>query len=421
MMKERTNKHTMKRREHSKSDEDDDDGDDGKKLRLRRKCEDKTFSECVHLLLGHRENDVIEAPLVEMMESGQRQVVKMVLESGGGTLEEINNGNPILLAAKVGDVELVELFLDRGAATIINSVTGTKNDSVLERAAKNGHLPVLKLLFNRRFHVDEGDDDDDDDNNARVANASVLAAQNGHLDIVQFLDIAKHNAVKRVLDRMMIEAVKNGHLQVVKYLLPKFVQHGQCGKVGDMILQNAASNGRMNILEWFTTTVQNAEFDDCDISVNKAICMAVENDKLAAAKLLMKLLDDYHSLNMQTILYMAILNGYAKTLDFALSNGAVLNNLNETLFEAAVHGHVEIARKLVGRGAQLPSPHEYISRKFISAEHQQRFVRTLLKPLETRNPHIPIVAKEQMLRFASFRGFTEMVHILLQDKAMNVN
>lgn len=362
---------------------------DGKRKRSGQiNCEKRTFSECVRLL-GYGEQQM-QAPFVEMLMNDQRHIVKLVLENGGGLQEEINAGNPIFLAAENGDFELVQLLMERGAES------STKRDSALERAAKNGHLSIVQLLFNREFYPQFVVDD------ARVANAVVLAAQYGHLDIVQFLDVVKHNVIIKanILNTMMIESVRNGQLPVVKYLLPMFIKHTreECAgrpiyePVDRLVFSNAAANGRIDILEWFQPFIDAKAFD---VNVTSALCAALENDQPASTKFIM----DIYDVDMNKLLRFAVQFGYTKAVEFAFQNGANLSSTdaNDMLWIAAERGFVIIARQLVTHGARLQrKPPLHMNR-----QAEDKAIQTLLQPLNIQNPNIPIVPRETIAKFTT--------------------
>lgn len=327
---------------------------------------------------------------------------------GGGTLEEMDEGNPVFLAAKAGDVALVKSFLESGSAV------SSTNNSVLEIAAKNGHVDILRLLLlTRRTKARLANA-----TSARMTNAVILAAQNGHLDVVQFFYVTScvdQLLLDQLLDTLMTEAVENGHLHVAKYLMKKYVRKYQEDTAGDIIVQNAAANGRMNFLEWFRTLSDTETFLDATTSVEIAICMATENDQTDAVDFLLKMLVENDTLCFDDILYNAVMTGSVKAFDFAISNGAVLRYSNQKLLHAAMGGHVEMARKLVNLGAHLPEYHVFCF------NFGPQAVETLQQPLDVRNQLIPIVSKEKILQFASFNGFADIVRLLLADKQTNVN
>lgn len=111
----------------------------------------------------------------------------------------------LTLATNRGYFDLVKLLYNN------KSKTGIKpNDDMYIGAVTYGHINILKWIIDVGLYIS-------------VETGITKAAENGHLDIIEFLyEYAKHNPYKRcnvlLNDSIFSEAVKNGHLHILKYI-----------------------------------------------------------------------------------------------------------------------------------------------------------------------------------------------------------
>jgi ankyrin repeat protein len=91
-------------------------------------------------------------PLIHAINTNNISYVKSLIAGGSVDVNAIDNlSNPmLLLAAKLGHVEIVALLLDAGAR--INDVNDF-DDSACHAAVRNGHIRVVELLTARRANV----------------------------------------------------------------------------------------------------------------------------------------------------------------------------------------------------------------------------------------------------------------------------
>jgi ankyrin repeat protein len=119
---------------------------------------------------------------------GNIELVNFFLENGAHLSERNHNGDTaLLLAAYCGHHDLVEWLLDNGSSLGERNNTGM---GVLISAANGGNLEVVQLLL-RRISEAEGTGDDCGDGLEHTDEGGytpfLLAAQRGHLNVVQFL------------------------------------------------------------------------------------------------------------------------------------------------------------------------------------------------------------------------------------------
>ena len=91
---------------------------------------------------------------------------------------------PLFHAAHGGTTAVVAALLERGARP--DCVESKYGDSALMRAANNGHLPIVKLLVDRKAKLEL--------ENQEGLTAFMMAARNGNRDVVEFLLSRKANA-----------------------------------------------------------------------------------------------------------------------------------------------------------------------------------------------------------------------------------
>ena len=140
--------------------------------------------------LNERDNDGYSSLILAAC-GGSIELVKFFLEHGASLTERNNNGDSaLLLAAYCGHVELVDWLLDHGSKVGERNNTGM---GLLVSAANGGHADVVRLVLERQGG--QGLEDTDEGGYTPL----LLAAQRGHVEVVQFL--AAHGANLRARTR----------------------------------------------------------------------------------------------------------------------------------------------------------------------------------------------------------------------------
>ena len=159
-----------------------------------------------------------ESPLDMANSYGTQSIVDYIKEQGGKTsveLEDISLAQQSLYAAaKIGDINLVQMHLDRGVD--VNMVGSY--DSVmtpLAHAAKNGHLEIVKLLIEHGANVNYGGDEE------QMGKCIPLreTAMAGHLDIAKLLIEKGADVNVESGYSPLHNAVREDHPEMVKFLL----------------------------------------------------------------------------------------------------------------------------------------------------------------------------------------------------------
>lgn len=114
-----------------------------------------------------------------------------------------------------------------------------KIEALLNTAAKEGHLSVVKYLIENK----------NTDRNFKVNGALILAVEKRHLNIVKYLVEKKSVDQNLEISKALILAAENGYLDIVKYLTKnKDINHDL--KI-DSALIVAAERGDLDIVRYF--------------------------------------------------------------------------------------------------------------------------------------------------------------------------
>lgn len=163
-----------------------------------------------------------------------------------------------LILLKLNDIH-VSISLKRD---YVSEKIWKTNEYTINKASKNGHLDVVKFLY---------------DKGANYTNDAIdLASSRGHLDVVKFL-LNVGSEFTYAIDY----ACENGHLEVVKYL------HSIGGKVcGPSAMDSAAENGHIEVVKYLDSI-------GCDF-YNTTVYYATENGHLEVVKFLYTLNPEYY-------------------------------------------------------------------------------------------------------------------------------
>jgi ankyrin repeat protein len=192
---------------------------------------------------------------------GHSEMIKMLIDRGSGGIDEA-----LHVSAKKGQLEMVKFLMARGAdvnrRVDVDYSGGSLNGAIppLRRAAENGHLDVVEFLVDNgakdfngslwsasrggnlevvKFLADKGGENLDFDE------ALSFAASHGHLEVVDFL----LNKAPKKLDRTLHTAAREGHLEIVKFLVEK-------GAKGlDNAFLPAAERGHLEVIDYLLDRV----------------------------------------------------------------------------------------------------------------------------------------------------------------------
>jgi hypothetical protein len=176
----------------------------------------------------------------------------------------------------------------------------------LSQTCMYGDLPALRKL------VAEGADI-----HANQSQALLLAANNGHNDIISFL--LDHGANIHVRNDLALQwAADNGHLETVRLLLDR---GADVNAENDIALEWAVESGHLEIVRLLIDHGADVKSDD-----SLALLIAAENGHTAIVKLLLDRGADLHA-DEDHALHWAVLNGHIETADFLVARGLSLEKL----------------------------------------------------------------------------------------------
>ena len=252
-------------------------------------------------------------------------------------------------AAKYNNITALKTLLDI-STTNINSID-SDSYTALMHAAQNGHLEAVQFLLAARAKLEANANDG--------MTALICAAQNGHVAVVQSLLTASAKLEASANDGMtaLMCAAQNGHAAVVQSLLIDGAELNSKQEDGYTALMLAADNGHLAVAQSLLTN--GYELESKDNYGMTSLILAAHNGHLAVAQYLVTAGADLNAKDNggRTALMWAVQNGYLETGQYLVTAGAELEAKEEggytALMYAAEEGYVAVAQCLVTAGAEL--------------------------------------------------------------------
>ena len=154
----------------------------------------------------------IGPPLLYAVDKGQIEIVELLLDKGADIDSiDVSQQTALMVASGMGHFGIVELLLKRGA-----NVNATENDGytalIYASSGEDGHPEIVKLLLEKGADVNASENDG--------YTALIYASQNGHTEIVKMLlDTTKINVRTTESRQALINAIENDHHKIVSMLL----------------------------------------------------------------------------------------------------------------------------------------------------------------------------------------------------------
>ncbi|KAF5491863.1 Ankyrin repeat and KH domain-containing protein 1 [Colletotrichum siamense] len=280
-----------------------------------------------------RYGDFVEYnPLQYSTYYGLSSVVSVLLHEPTTNINEITGTTSLIVAAKVGNTDLVRLLLERDVDV------NTSDGGALTTAASTGHVKIAKLLLDHGAEV-----------NARSGKALDAAVEGGHLEMAKLLfDYSAE--VNASGGKSLEQAVWQGNLEIVKLL----VGRGAEINAGGGIALTSAANG--NHLEIARLLIEGgAEINSSD---GEALWHAAAEGHFEMAKLLLECGADANlrgKFGKVTALGTAKSSKKLNFIRLLLSHGAEVNNGGNGLLlhEAVVGEDEDCLRLLLEHGAEV--------------------------------------------------------------------
>ena len=151
-------------------------------------------------------------------------IAKLLIDRGTKHLDSGNDGTPLDLAARNGDLEMVDLLINRGANLL-------DSEKALHYASEKGHLPMVKYLVEKGYPVNKiiGE----------IYTETPLdrAVSKDHYDVVKYLVVVGGaNINADTLNRIGHFELNSpsDRLEIAKFLIRKVVKEGK----GDVRLED---------------------------------------------------------------------------------------------------------------------------------------------------------------------------------------
>ncbi|KAI9760710.1 MAG: hypothetical protein M1840_002218 [Geoglossum simile] len=325
-----------------------------------------------------------DTPLMLAARSGDREVVRLLIEKGADIEAEASDGGTVLYeTAKRGAVEMVALLLEKSANA--NAKTNYGRTPLLDAAAA-GHAVVARLLLGNgadasvkefeggtslhlavkgrhiamtRLLLEKGADVTAEDNEGHTP--LHLALQNGH-EVLANLLLGKGADIS-VKDRsgwavgLLHLAVRSKHEAITRLLLSVGASAAAKDNRGHTALHLAVQN-RHEVLATLLLG-SGADINAEDNHGQTALHLAAHGGHEAMTSLLLKSGADIDAKNDEgyTALRLAVQNGHRAVVSLLLNEGAPLDAIDHdgwtALHQALWCGHETVALLLLDKGARI--------------------------------------------------------------------
>ncbi|XP_067887442.1 transient receptor potential cation channel, subfamily N, member 1 isoform X6 [Heterodontus francisci] len=276
-------------------------------------------------------------PLHLGAQNGYNRLVKLLVETHASSIDalSLSKRTPLHLAAGNGQLDVCNSLLKMKAN--VNATDITKDSTPLHLAAAGGHAEVVKVLLEAGASaIDE---------NAEGMNAIHLAAKNGHINVLEALKGTvsfKITSTKTGFTALHV-AAHFGQMDFVREILTK-VPATMCSETPK------------------TTSEGQLMKDQASESGYTPLHLAAQSGHENLVRLLLNYpgvqVDTQTSLQGSTPLHLAAQNGHTAVIGLLLSKSTSQLHLKDKrgrtcLHLAAANGHIEMARALLGQGAEI--------------------------------------------------------------------
>ena len=317
---------------------------------------------------------------LEAAKLGDTAIVIELLDSGVDVnAGDSTNTTALMRAAGFGHTELIRVLLDRGAAlSPVNRMCYTALTCALLRSRTYrgfrtnprpdpGPLELLLAAGDRfrlyeavllndvdlaRVRLDEGADPDTGEG-SYDGPLLKLAAEMGSVEMVDLLldRGANIEATDDLGQRPLLSAARCGHLEVVTRLLERGAELDAVGWSNESALANAAIEGHREIVGLLLSRGARRGIVDALALGDESILTVLLDEELNAGADI-----DWIGDARYRIALLAAGRGNPAIIRILLDRGAAQlwkHDDHSLLAEAVRHGHVEVARLLIDRGADL--------------------------------------------------------------------
>ena len=228
-------------------------------------------------LLRAAEDDDGVAALCQAAEAGQSSVIYALVDAGVSLTAKWQGKSALHWAAAGGHVSTIQALQSCGQSELERGTYNT-GDTAAMLAALNGHVEVVQFLHRAGCDLEKA--------NNHGTTAGILAARSGHLEVVQFLhragcDLDKANNNGTTAG---IWAARNGHLEVVQFLHRAGCDLDKANNDGWTAGILAAENGHVEVVQFLHTA--GCDLDKADNDGWTAGILAAQNGHLEVVQFL---------------------------------------------------------------------------------------------------------------------------------------
>jgi ankyrin repeat protein len=233
---------------------------------------------------------------------------------------------------KISEEELEKKY-DRDCANLTKGISGGGGHS--RRNGNNRNNSLKSKSKNKRFNkLKKGGGLEED-------RLLIENARQGNLEGVRHA--LELGAIDHAYGGALIIAALNGHLEIVKFLLENdhYINRHQ-----DLALKNAAHHGHLEIVKFLVKNGANIHTDEDEVD---PLGSAAVRGHLEIVKFLLENGADIHASKDRSLIN-AALSGHLEIVKFLVENGADIDARNDqALVSAAIRGHLEIVKFLASK------------------------------------------------------------------------
>ena len=211
-----------------------------------------------------------DTPLIIACESGNKQVVEILLEADADVNNALTDSNPLLIVCKSGRSDIVKILLEAGADANV---------------VRNGNTPLsIACLYNRtdvvRLLLDYGADVNETIYKGEDISILEYACSYSNKETVELLLKHDTNISDDKLSSLLVVACKEGNLDVVKVLLDQGAKVNQTDNRGRLPLLMACKENNLNVVRLLLERGANANIADSRGNSPLSIALKTNNKNI---------------------------------------------------------------------------------------------------------------------------------------------
>lgn len=288
-------------------------------------------------------------------------------------------------------------------------------DTLLQSAAGDGHVKVVKALLDLGFNKEVADEDG--------YTPLHWAASNGHLEVVKILleNGANKETTQAEGSTPLNSAAGRGHVEIVKLLLEKRANKEAAENYGGTPLNSAAEEGNVEVVKLLLDEGANKE------ATNKEgrtpLNSSADRGHVEVVEVLLQIgaNTEARSRDGQTPLHSAVNGGHVEVVQMLIQIGANMEATDwhgrTTLHRAANLYDAEVVKLLVDSGANIEATalDKWRPMHLAAFKGRDDVLRILLR--QGANKEAANDYGETPLHFAAYRGHVDIVKTLIKEGA----